>query len=259
MTAELVGVTPAPTGPGEFLGRLTAVVDAVKAGAAQRDSTRTYARAEIDALRRIGFWSLTVPAEFGGLGLGPDTLIQAILALAAADASLGQIPQNHFMSVERIRLTTSRHASVGSGWRSSAEVRCSATPPPKAVNPTPGTTAPGWTATATAGGCAAARCTPPVRSWPNTSRSLPATTPTPRAPCSSAPPRPGSCCTTTGGVWGSAPRRRVRPNSTTSPSTPSPYCRQSRIRLRCIGFRRSVSSFTPPSTRVSRSARSTRR
>lgn len=103
MTAELA---PVATDAAEFLHELSAVVEQAKTGAAQRDSTRGYARAEIDALRRIGFWSLTVPAEYGGLGLGPDTLIQGILALAGADASLGQIPQNHFMSAERIRLTT---------------------------------------------------------------------------------------------------------------------------------------------------------
>jgi alkylation response protein AidB-like acyl-CoA dehydrogenase len=103
VTAELASIATDAAG---FLHRLTGVVDEARTGAAQRDSTRSYARAEIDALRRIGFWSLTVPPEYGGLGLGPDTLIQGVLALAAADASLGQIPQNHFMSVERIRLTT---------------------------------------------------------------------------------------------------------------------------------------------------------
>ncbi|MET0699978.1 MAG: acyl-CoA dehydrogenase family protein [Mycobacterium sp.] len=106
MTAELAGLAPVTTDPGEFLHQLTAVVEQAKTGAAHRDTTRSYARAEIEGLRQLGFWSLTVPVEFGGLGLGPDTLIQGILALAGADASLGQIPQNHFMSVERIRLTT---------------------------------------------------------------------------------------------------------------------------------------------------------
>jgi alkylation response protein AidB-like acyl-CoA dehydrogenase len=88
-----------------FLRDLDEVVEEVRAGAADRDRDRTYAVAEIERLRQIGFWATTVPAEHGGLGLDQETLVQAVLALAAADGSLGQIPQNHFMTVERIRLT----------------------------------------------------------------------------------------------------------------------------------------------------------
>ncbi len=105
MTAELVDTTP-KTGAAGFLAELEEVVEAAKAGAARRDRTREYARMEIEALRRIRFWALTVPPEFGGLGLGPETVMAAVFALARVDGSLSQIPQNHFASVERIRLTT---------------------------------------------------------------------------------------------------------------------------------------------------------
>ncbi|QIG45854.1 acyl-CoA dehydrogenase [Nocardioides anomalus] len=88
-----------------FLDDLTQVVEGVRAGAVRRDRERQYAVAEIDQLRELGFWSLTVPVEHGGLGLDQETLVQAVLLVAAADGSLGQIPQNHFMTVERIRLT----------------------------------------------------------------------------------------------------------------------------------------------------------
>jgi alkylation response protein AidB-like acyl-CoA dehydrogenase len=88
-----------------FLDDLAQVVEEVRAGASARDRDRSYAVQEIDRLREIGFWAITVPTEHGGIGLDQETLIQAILLLAAADGSLGQIPQNHFMSVERIRLT----------------------------------------------------------------------------------------------------------------------------------------------------------
>lgn len=89
-----------------FLDDLAQVVEEVRAGASRRDRERDYARVEIERLREIGFWKITVPVEHGGLGFDQETVIQAILLLAAADGSLGQLPQNHFMSVERVRLGT---------------------------------------------------------------------------------------------------------------------------------------------------------
>lgn len=103
-------MTLAPSRSGsaqDFLDDLATVVEEVRAGAAHRDATRTYAVAEIERLRSIRFWSVSVPQEYGGLGLGPDVVVQAVLALASADGSLGQIPQNHFMTAEQIRLGTS--------------------------------------------------------------------------------------------------------------------------------------------------------
>lgn len=69
-----------------------------------RDRDREYPIAEIERLRDIGFWALTTPAEFGGLGFDHEVLVQAVIAVSAADGSLGQIPQNHFSTVERLRL-----------------------------------------------------------------------------------------------------------------------------------------------------------
>jgi alkylation response protein AidB-like acyl-CoA dehydrogenase len=89
-----------------FLTDLEPVIEEIRAGAAERDRARTLPVAEIVRLREIGFWSLTVPVEHGGLGLGPDALIGAVMRIATADGSLGQIPQNHFMAVERFRLAT---------------------------------------------------------------------------------------------------------------------------------------------------------
>jgi len=101
-----VTTTALPTATA-FLDDLTQVVEEVRAGATGRDRDRGYARDEIERLREIGFWKITVPLEHGGLGLDQETVVQAILLLASADGSLGQVPQNHFMSVERIRLGTS--------------------------------------------------------------------------------------------------------------------------------------------------------
>lgn len=87
-----------------FLDDLDQVVEEVRRGATARDRDRAYARPEIERLRGIGFWAATVPTEHGGLGLDQATVVQAVIRLASADGSLGQVPQNHFMTVERIRL-----------------------------------------------------------------------------------------------------------------------------------------------------------
>lgn len=93
--------------PQSFLDELGAAVDDIRSGAHTRDRDRRYAIEEIDRLRSIGFWALTTPVEFGGLGFDQQVLVQAIIAVASADGSLGQIPQNHFSTVERLRLSPS--------------------------------------------------------------------------------------------------------------------------------------------------------
>ncbi|WP_084435865.1 acyl-CoA dehydrogenase family protein [Aldersonia kunmingensis] len=93
--------------PEHFLARLDELVVDFRADAADRDRERRYPVAEIEQLRGIGFWALDVPTERGGLGFNRDTLIQAIIAVASADGSLGQLPQNHFATVERLLLAES--------------------------------------------------------------------------------------------------------------------------------------------------------
>ena len=88
-----------------FLADLDRLVTAIADGAAERDRERRYPAEAIEALRELGFWALLVPAELGGPGHGHDVVVQAVVALSSADGSLGQLPQNHFMGLERIRLT----------------------------------------------------------------------------------------------------------------------------------------------------------
>ncbi|GFG53217.1 acyl-CoA dehydrogenase [Mycolicibacterium agri] len=92
------------TTPQAFLAELAEVVTEIRADAVRRDRERRYAVEAIERLRGIGFWALTTPVEFGGLGFDHEVLVQAILAVSSADGSLGQIPQNHFSTVERLRL-----------------------------------------------------------------------------------------------------------------------------------------------------------
>ena len=75
------------------------------AGAAPlRDRTRRLPTREIEALSRSGLLAITVPREHGGAGVATATLAEVTATIAAADASIGQIPQNHFYMVEAIRL-----------------------------------------------------------------------------------------------------------------------------------------------------------
>lgn len=88
----------------DFLSELEHVVAGIAASATERDTQRRYPTDEYESLRNIGFWRLSVPTEYGGLGFGYQTLISAAHIVAAADGSLGQLPQNHFNTVERIVL-----------------------------------------------------------------------------------------------------------------------------------------------------------
>jgi len=48
-----------------------------------------------------------VPKAYGGAGVSNVTLAEVVATVAAADGSLGQIPQNHFYMVEALRLSGS--------------------------------------------------------------------------------------------------------------------------------------------------------
>lgn len=91
----------------QFLDDLAGTAAVIAGSAAERDAERRYPTAEYDALRDVGFWRLTVPREYGGLGFGYETLMSAVITVAAADGSLGQLPQNHFNTLERIALAGS--------------------------------------------------------------------------------------------------------------------------------------------------------
>ncbi|WP_208645399.1 SfnB family sulfur acquisition oxidoreductase [Paraburkholderia aromaticivorans] len=72
--------------------------------AALRDRERRLPWAELDAFVASGLWGITVPREFGGAGVRNGTLAEVTATIAAADGSLGQIPQNHFYALEVLRV-----------------------------------------------------------------------------------------------------------------------------------------------------------
>ncbi|MCA2216594.1 acyl-CoA dehydrogenase family protein [Jidongwangia harbinensis] len=55
---------------------------------------------ELRALDTSGLLGITVPARFGGPGLGPSTLAEVVRTLAAVDPALAQVPQGHYLMVD---------------------------------------------------------------------------------------------------------------------------------------------------------------
>jgi len=73
-------------------------------GARERDKTRCLPTAEVEQSSQSGLWAINVPGEYGGADVTAGTIAEVTATLAAADGSLGQIPQNHFYMVEALRL-----------------------------------------------------------------------------------------------------------------------------------------------------------
>ena len=75
--------------------------------ASQRDRERQLPYDEVDLFSQSGLWAITVPKAYGGAGVSYVTLTQVIQIIAAADPSIGQLPQNHLGLVDVIALTGS--------------------------------------------------------------------------------------------------------------------------------------------------------
>jgi SfnB family sulfur acquisition oxidoreductase len=74
-------------------------------GAPERDRERRLPHEEIEWFSQSGLWAITVPQVYGGAGVSFVTLTEVVKIIAAADPSLGQLPQNHFGLVDVISLT----------------------------------------------------------------------------------------------------------------------------------------------------------
>lgn len=74
---------------------------------ALRDRERRLPHAELELFTRSGLWAISVPKAFGGAGVSNVTLAKVVARIAQADASLGQIPQNHFYALEVLRVNGS--------------------------------------------------------------------------------------------------------------------------------------------------------
>ncbi|GAA4367869.1 SfnB family sulfur acquisition oxidoreductase [Actinomadura verrucosospora] len=71
--------------------------------AGDRDRDRRPPAAEVAELSESGLLGVTVPARFGGAEVDVATLAEVFRTLAAADASLAQIPHSHFVFLEALR------------------------------------------------------------------------------------------------------------------------------------------------------------
>jgi SfnB family sulfur acquisition oxidoreductase len=72
-------------------------------GAEERDRNRTLPHDEVAAFYRAGLGAVTVPRIYGGAEISAVTLTEMFALIAAADPSLGQIPQNHTAFLELLR------------------------------------------------------------------------------------------------------------------------------------------------------------
>ncbi|MGR4851852.1 SfnB family sulfur acquisition oxidoreductase [Streptomyces sp. LARHCF252] len=90
-------------GDAEALGVAGELAADFRKDAAERDAGRRLPRAELERLSASGLLGVTVPAEFGGADVRTETLAEIFRLLAAADASLAQIPQSHFVYVNVLR------------------------------------------------------------------------------------------------------------------------------------------------------------
>jgi SfnB family sulfur acquisition oxidoreductase len=75
--------------------------------AAERDRDRRLPTTEISRFSESGLWGITIPRDYGGAGVSFATLAEVIALIAAADPSLGQLPQNHLAALDAIRTSAS--------------------------------------------------------------------------------------------------------------------------------------------------------
>jgi len=76
----------------------------IRGESAARDRERRLPVDEIESFSQTGLWGITVPKEYGGPGVSTTTFTEVVAIVSEADASIGQIPQNHYANVEEIRL-----------------------------------------------------------------------------------------------------------------------------------------------------------
>lgn len=72
--------------------------------AAQRDRERRLPIAELNAFSQSGLWGITVPKAYGGAEVSYRTLAEVLKIIAAVDPSLAQLPQNHLVVIDHLRL-----------------------------------------------------------------------------------------------------------------------------------------------------------
>ncbi len=72
--------------------------------ASVRDTERLLPIEELNAFSQSGLWAITIPRQYGGADVSFRTLAEVIKIISAVDPSLGQLPQNHLVIIDHIRL-----------------------------------------------------------------------------------------------------------------------------------------------------------
>ncbi|XVQ06641.1 SfnB family sulfur acquisition oxidoreductase [Spirillospora sp. CA-255316] len=96
------------TSDDEALRIAAEVAEKIGLTAIQRDRERAVPVDEVELIRASGLLAITIPREHGGAGVTVRTLTQVTRLLAAADPSIGQIPQNHYVALDIVRLVGDR-------------------------------------------------------------------------------------------------------------------------------------------------------
>ena len=71
--------------------------------AARRDEKRILPVTEVETFSGSGLWGITIPRAYGGAEVSMATLAEVVALISEGDASIGQIPQNHYFMVEVVR------------------------------------------------------------------------------------------------------------------------------------------------------------
>lgn len=98
-TARAVQAAQVLRSDAEVLQAARRVAGLIAEGAAERDRERVLPEPELDLVSGAGLWAMNVPREHGGAGVSYATVAQVFAILSAADASIGQIQQNHNSAV----------------------------------------------------------------------------------------------------------------------------------------------------------------
>jgi SfnB family sulfur acquisition oxidoreductase len=95
-----VRAVPVLTDAAETLAVAAEFAAGLATGDSERDANRVLPHAEVAALAASGLLGVNVPARFGGADVDARTMGELMATLSAGDASVGQIPQNHYFFVQ---------------------------------------------------------------------------------------------------------------------------------------------------------------
>lgn len=100
-------VPPRLSAEDEAIESAKALAARLSDGSSLRDRQRILPFKEMESVSQSGLLGITVPTEHGGADISNPFLAEVIAILSEADASVGQIPQNHFYILEVLRLAGS--------------------------------------------------------------------------------------------------------------------------------------------------------